>query len=129
MEIAALILSNRLAQFGLAVLIGFGWGWWSTDASWRDYVAKQNAAREVLHQMEVAREAANAVEIAKAATQRAEDDAAELSKLKQQVIGFDKGEDHAQNPCIMDDVFVDAARKLRQPARRDRPAKITRPTK
>lgn len=129
MEIALALLSNRLTQLGLAILVGFGWGWANTSARWRDYMAQQDAARRVLHQMEMAREAQNAVEIAKAATQRAEDDAAELAKLKQQVSDFDKGETHAQNPCLMDDVFVDAARKLRQPAHRDRPAKIARPPK
>ena len=129
MEIILAFLGSRLGQIALAFLIGWGSGWWKTDASWRAYTARQDAARQVLHQMELAREAQNTVEIAKAATERAASDAAELSKLKQQVADFDKDETHAQNPCTMDDLFVDAARKLRQPARRNRPAKVTRPPK
>lgn len=122
-------LSSRVAQIGLALIVGFVWGWWKTDVSWREHDAKQNAAREAAYRVELAREAQNAAEIAKAATERAASDAAELSKLKQQVADFDKDETHAQNPCTMDDLFVDAARKLRQPARRNRPAKVTRPPK
>lgn len=129
MEIAALVLSNRLAQLGLAIMVGYGWGWWSTDASWRAYQAKQQAAQEVLHQMELAREAANARAIAEAATRRVEEDTAELSKLRRQVADFDKGETNAKVPCVMDDVFIDAAHKLRFTPKARRPAKVARPPK
>lgn len=129
MEIILALLGSRLGQIILAFLIGWGSGWWKTDASWRAYEAKQDAARQVLHQMELAREAQNTVEIAKAATQRAEADAAELEKLHKQIADFDRGEAHAPDPCLIDDRFHDAARQLRQPARRDRPAKVARPPK
>lgn len=129
MEIASLVLSNRLAQLGLAVMLGWAYGWWSTDASWREYQAKQQAAAEVVHQMELAREAANARAIAEAATKRIEEDTAELIKLQKQVSDYDRGEANAEVPCVMDDRFIDAAHKLRYAPKARRPAKVARPPK
>lgn len=122
-------LSSRIAQLGLALLLGWGWGYWKADARWRESYAAERAAREVMHQKEVARQAENAREIAAAATQRAEDDASELAKLQKQIDNFDRSQSNVKDPCVMDDLFIDATGKLRQPVKRPRPAKVTRPTK
>lgn len=129
MPILLSILGSRLAQLGLALAIGFGWGWVNTSARWREYVAQQDAARQVAHQIELRRQADNAREIAVAATQRVEEDAVELAKLQKQIEDFDRSQTNVKDPCAIDDTFYGAARKLRQPFHRNRPAKVTRPPK
>lgn len=129
MEYLVAFFASRVGFPAATLLLGLFIGWYTTSKNWQQYEAKQDAARQVLHQMELAREAQNAVEIAKAATQRAEDDAAELVSLQKQVSDFDKGEINAPDPCVMDDLFVGAARQLRQPTARPHRATVTRPPK
>lgn len=121
------ILSSRVANILVALLVGYGYGWFRTDLGWRRWEAKQEAARQVVRQMELAREAQNAAEIAKAATERAAEDAAQLAKLQKQIDDFDRSQAH--DPCTIDDAFHAAAGKLRQPPRRPHPAKVARPPK
>lgn len=123
------LLSSRIANILIALAVGFGWGWVNTSMRWREYMKQQQAAQQVLHQMELRRQAENAKEIAAAATQRAEDDATLLAKLQKHIDDFDKGEANAKDPCTIDDAFHAAARGLRQPAKPVRPAKVTRPAK
>lgn len=66
------LLGNRIAQLGLALLIGYGWGWWKTDTSWRESVARERAAAEAAYQIEIQRQRAATAEIAAEATQRLE---------------------------------------------------------
>ena len=122
-------LSSRVVQLGLALMLGWGWGYWKADVRWREAYAAERAAREVRYQKELAREAENSRAIAEAATQRVEEDAAVLANLRKQIEDFDRGEANAKDPCVMDDLFVGAAGKLRAPAKRPRPAKITKPPK
>lgn len=123
------VISSRIGQVALALVVGYGWGWWKTDAGWRQSVAAERAQLEAKYQAELRRQAENAAEIAKAATQRAEEDAADLAKLQKTVEEFDRSQKNVKDSCAIDDAFHAAASKLRQPASRNRPAKITRPTK
>lgn len=123
------VISSRVGQIALALLVGYGWGWWKTDAGWRQSVAAERAELHAKHQAELRRQAENAIEIAKAATQRAEEDAADLAKLQKTIDEFDRSQKNVKDHCVIDDDFHAAVGKLRQPARRNRPAQITRPTK
>lgn len=127
--IVAEIAGSRLGNIGIALVVGLIVGWWKTDASWHAYEKQQQAAAEVLHQMEIAREETNTVEIAKAATERVEEDQAAINRLQDQVDAIDKAEADAKNPCLMDARRIDAARRMRQPPARTIHPAITRPSK
>jgi hypothetical protein len=129
LTLALSFLTSRAGPIIIALVAGLFVGWWRTDASWSQWEKGQEALRKYNQQVELAREAQNAVEIAAAATQRAEDDAAELDKLRQQVADFDKGETNAKDPCVIDDRFLDASGKLRQPKPQRHPARVTKPPK
>lgn len=107
MPILLAILGSRIAQLALALLVGFGWGWWNTSARWRDYTAKERAAREVMHQMELSRQAKAEAEIAlsdrsraDAATKAADAMQAEIDLLKK-----DNG-DAKGGGCVIDGDFA-----------------------
>lgn len=124
-ELVLGFLKSRIANILVALFVGLVTGWWKTDAAWRQYEAKQDAAREVLHQMELAREAQNAVEIAKAATERAEEDQGELQRLRKSVEDFTKDNTYAD--CSAGQRDADFVNRLRpRPTHRSR-AKLTRP--
>ena len=128
LELILSFLKSRIANILVALFVGIATGWWKTDASWRQYEAQQNAAREVLHQMELAREAQNTLEIAKAATSRAEEDQSELQRLRKLVDDFNKGDSNAANDCGADQRRADFINGLRPRAATHRShTKLTRP--
>ena len=65
-----IILGNRFAQLAIALILGWAVGWWRTDASWREHVAREMAVKEAAYKVEIERQRAAAAEIAQAATDR-----------------------------------------------------------
>lgn len=118
MPILLALLGSRIAQLTLAAIFGFGWGWWNTSTRWRDYAAKERAAREMMHQMELARQAKAAAEIALAdrtradsATKAADAMQAEIDDLKSKL--GQKGSGNATaGGCVIDGDYLRRVQRL-----------------
>lgn len=122
------VIGSRVGQIALALLVGYGWGWWRTDAGWRDTVAKERAAAEAALQIERARQDAAAREIAAEATRRLAEEQEMTASMRRQIDDLKRSEADAPKTncpaCRVDDDFIrrmrdlDAAgRKTRSPRR------------
>lgn len=107
------LLNSRIANILLAVVVGFVWGWWNTSSRWRDYVAQQNAAREVVHQMELTRQAKAAADIALADRTRAEGAEKAADAMQAEINSLKKGYGNAKaGGCVIDRDYARRVRRL-----------------
>jgi hypothetical protein len=93
------LLTNRLAQIGMALIAGWIWGWASTSHSWREYVAQEKAKAVYALQLEMQRQAEASKEIAAEATQRLSDEQAVVAEMQRQIAGLK----NAQADCTLTD--------------------------
>lgn len=124
------IIGSRVGQIGLAFLVGYGWGWFKTDAGWRDTVAKERAAAESALQLERARQDAAAKEIAADATKRLEQEQASADEMRRQIDDLKRSVSDAPKPecpaCRVDGDFARRMRKLDASGRKAKPSRRSR---
>lgn len=125
------VIGSRIGQIALALLVGYGWGWWRTDAGWRETVSKERAAAEYARQVERVRQEAAAREIAAEATRRLAEEQEMAAAMRRQLDDLKRSEVHAPSKkecpaCRVDDDFVKRMRDLDAAGRKATPSRRAR---